>query len=140
MNPNFFNFSKRKKRDVLLELLTDKPFEGVISKKEINALNKLIGDTPQIDLTHGKQPKKTKKITAKKKKKEIKKKTTHYISEEVFENLECVKKEIRSIIPENLRSRVTKSQIVNQALTIILKEFEARGKNSRLVRNIVQKK
>ena len=140
MNTNFFNLSKRKKRDVLFELLTDKPTEGVISKKELNALKKLIGDIPQIKLTHGKQPEKTKKITARKKKKETKKKTTYYISKEVFENLDSVQKEIQSIVPENLRSKVSKSQIVNQALTLILKEFEARGENSRLVRNIIQKK
>ena len=140
MNSNFFNLSKRKKRDVLFELLTDQPTEGVISKKELNALKKLIGDIPQIKLTHGKQPEKTKKIAVRKKKKEAKRKTTHYLSEEIFENLDSVQKKIRSIVPENLKSKVSKSEIVNQALVLILKEFETKGEDSKLVRNIIQKK
>ena len=140
MNPNFFNLSKRKKRDVLSELLTGEISEGMISKKELKALHKLIGHAPQINKTPDKQPEKTKKIAVRKKKKEAKRKTTHYLSEEIFENLDSVQKKIRSIVPENLKSKVSKSEIVNQALVLILKEFETKGEDSKLVRNIIQKK
>ncbi len=140
MNTNFFNLSKRKKRDILSELLVGETSEGLVSKKELSALHKLIGNTQQVNSIHKKLPDKTKKIAVRKKKKEAKRKTTHYLSEEIFENLDSVQKKIRSIVPEKLRSKVSKSQIVNQALTLILKEFEARGENSRLVRNIIQKK
>jgi len=139
MNSNFFNLSKRKKRDVLAELLTGDPSEGMISKKELNALHKLIGDTPKNISTSRNQPEKSKKSAAGKKKKDTKKKTTLYLSKEVFENLDRVKKEIRSIVPKNLRSKVSKTQIVNHALTLILKEFEDKGENSKLVRNIKKK-
>jgi hypothetical protein len=139
MNSNFFNLTKRKKRDVLSELLADKSFEGLVSKKELNTLNKLISDTPHINSSHNKQTEKTKKTTLGKKKRESKKKTTLYLSEEVFENLESATNEIRTIVPENLRARVSQSQIVNQALILILKEYEARGKNSMLFRSIIQK-
>ena len=61
------------------------------------------------------------------------------MSEEVYESLGSVKNDIRSLLPENLRSKVSRSQIVNQALSLILKEFETKGEKSRLVRNLVQK-
>lgn len=83
-------------------------------------MNKLIGETPHINSSHNKQ-------------------TTYYLSEEVFENLESATNEIRTIVPENLRTRVSQSQIVNQALLLILKEYEPRGENSMLVRSIIQK-
>ena len=140
MNPNFFNLSKRKKRDVLSELLTGNSSEGIISKKELNALNKLIGsDTPKTTLPRKTQPEKTRVISVRKKTKEKKRKTTHYLSEEVYESLGIVKNDIRSLLPENLRSKVSKSQIVNQALALIIKEFETKGEKSRLVRNLIQK-
>jgi hypothetical protein len=139
MNHNFFNLSKRKKRDVLSALLTGDSSEGMISNKELNALHKLLGPTPKKPSANRKQPEKTKKTAARKKKKETQKKTTYYLSKDVFENLDRAKKEIQSIVPENLRSKVSKTQIVSQALTIILKEFEDKGENSRLVRNIKKK-
>jgi len=138
MNSNFFNLSKRKKRDILSELLTGDTTVGIISKKELNALNKLIGDTPKINSIDNKQPEKTKNISAGEKKKATKKKTTHYLSEEVLENLDSAIKDIRSLLPENLRSKVSKSQIVNQALALLLKEFEVKGEKSKLVHNIIR--
>jgi hypothetical protein len=48
MNSNFFNLSKRKPRDILFELLADKQSEGIISKKELNAVNKLIEGSPLL--------------------------------------------------------------------------------------------
>ena len=46
---------------------------------------------------------------------------------------------IRSLVPEDLRYRISKSLIVNQALAMILHEFKAEGKNSRLMHTIIQK-
>jgi uncharacterized protein (UPF0297 family) len=42
MNQFFFNLSKRKKRDILSEVLVDKSPEGIVSKKELNAVNKIV--------------------------------------------------------------------------------------------------
>jgi hypothetical protein len=42
MNPIFFNLSTRKKRDLLSELLQDRSTEGIVSKKELIAVNRLI--------------------------------------------------------------------------------------------------
>jgi hypothetical protein len=138
MNTNFFNLSKRKKRDVLYELLTDSQHEGIISNKELNALNRLVGNSAQAEpLQKRKQEKSTKKTA--RRKKALKRKTTYYLTDEVFENLDNAKKEIQAIVPEKLRSKVSKSQIVNKALSVILKEFEAKGGNSSLVRELVKK-
>ena len=140
MNPNFFNLSKRKKRDILLELLVGETSEGLVSKKELSALHKLIGNTQQVNSIHKKLPDKTKKIVLRKKKKEKKRKATHYLSEEVLKSLDSAIKEIRTGLPEKLRSNVSKSQIVDLALAEVLDEFENKGEKSRLVRNLIQKK
>ncbi|UCD65846.1 MAG: hypothetical protein JSW69_07510 [Deltaproteobacteria bacterium] len=141
MNPNFFNLSKRKKRDVLTDLLLGKSSEGIISKKELNALNKLIEGQPakKAPAKNKTKPVKTRKIAVSKRPQKVKKKTTHYLSQEISENLDKVQMDIRSRLPENLQSGISKSHIVNQALAIILQEFEAKGKNSRLMQTIVQK-
>ena len=139
MNQNFFNLSKKKKRDVLTALLTGDSSEGMISNKELHALHKLLGDTSKVTSLTKKKTKKTKKRAATKKKNETKKKTTHYLTNDVFENLERVRNEIQSIVPESKQAGVSKSQIVNQALSLILKEFDDEGENSRLVRNIKKK-
>ena len=139
MNPNFFNLSKRKKRDILSELLVGETSKGLVSKKELSALHKLIGKTQQVNSIHKKLPDKTKKIVLRKKKKEKKRKATHYLSEEVLKSLDSAIKEIRTGLPEKFRSNVSKSQIVDLALAEVLDEFENKGEKSRLVRNIIQK-
>jgi len=141
MNPNFFNLSKRKKRDILSEVLLDKSPEGIISKKELNAVNRMV-EGSSLNCT----PVKTKNKRAKakinaiapKKSSERKKKATHYLSQEISGNLDTTQITIRSYVPENLRSRVSKSHIVNQALAMTMQEFESKGKNSRLMRAILQ--
>ena len=140
MNPIFFNLSKRKKRDILSELLTGETSEGLVSKKELSALHKLIGNTQQVNSIHKKLPDKTKKIVLRKKKKEKKRKATHYLSEEVLKSLDSAIKEIQTCLSEKFRSNVSKSQIVDLALAEVLDEFENKGEKSRLVRNIIQKK
>lgn len=140
MNPNFFNLKKRKKRDVLSELLSGSTSEGMVSKKELKALNNIIGAAPQATSEQSKKKQEpVKKTTTRGKIKRAKKKTTHYLSEEVFGDLDNLKNDIRSIVPDNLRSKISKSQIINQALILIMKEFETKGKKSRLVRDIIEK-
>ena len=141
MNPNFFNLSKRKKRDLLTDLLVGKSTEGIISKKELNALNRLIegGPVNNAPVKIPAEPQKTKIGTAaKNKSRKAKRKITCYLAPEITENLDKAQIAIRSQLPENLRSRVTKSEIINQALVVLLQEFAAKGKNSRLIRTIIQ--
>ena len=141
MNHNFFNLSKRKKRDILHELLIGASREGIISKKELNALNKLING-----LSYGWSPAKadmraagTKMVSpVKSKVQDRKKKTTHYLSQDVSEKLEKASLAIRSQVPEDLQPLISKSFIVDQALAIILQEFETKGNKSRLMGFITQ--
>ena len=59
MNTHSINMSKGKKRDVLSGLMIGSPPEGIISKKELNALNEFLGNAQQINSTHNRQPEKT---------------------------------------------------------------------------------
>ena len=83
MKPDFFNLSKRKKRDIFSELLLGKPSGGIIGIKELNAVNRLLAGMLAGN-THIRikgQLAKTKNV--KKKKKKIpttQKNKTHYLS------------------------------------------------------------
>lgn len=134
MNPNFFNLSKRKKRDILSELLTGNPSDGIISKKELVALTKAIGETSRMDSS---RRKKSKMTLSRKKRVSKKEKKSYYLSAEVIRGLDSVTKEIQSYLPENQQPEVTKSRVVDQALTLVLEEFSTRGENSRLFRSIL---
>ena len=155
MNPNFFNLSKRKKRDILSDLLEGKPTEGIVGQKELNAVNRLLEGPPSnnIPVKINNRPAKTKKFTAAGKKslktkivtsagkvtQQPKKKKTHYLSHEISEKLDKTQITIRSIMPQELRYRISKSLIVNKALAMILHEFKTQGINSRLMHTIRQK-
>lgn len=67
----------------------------------------------------------------------LKKKTTHYLPQEIFTELGEAKDRIKDLVPESLRSLVSKSGIINQALLKVLEEFETNGRNSELVRLII---
>lgn len=141
MNSNFFNLAKKKPRDILSELLADNPSEGIVSKKELNAVNKLIEcsffQTAPVKIKS--RPAKTKNvINAKNKTRNAETRTSGYLAQQISENLDRAQMIIHAHMPENLRSRVSKSHILNQALAMILQEFESKGKNSRLMRTIMQ--
>ena len=142
MNHNFFNLSKSRKQDVLYDLLVGKTSEGIISKKELNALKRLVEGIPskKSPPKNNNLPAKTKKVTfAEINTQKRKLKTTHYLSQEVSENLNMAQMTIRSLMPEDLQFKISKSEIVNQSLAMILQEFKIKGKNSRLMRNLMQK-
>jgi hypothetical protein len=142
MDSNFFNLSKRKKRDLLAELLSGKSTEGIISKKELNAVKRLLEglSSDNAPVKVNRQTPTTKKFTpAGQKIKKAKTRTTLYLSQEISRNLDKAQAAIRSLVPDNLCSRVSRSFIANQALAISLQEFKSRGKDSRLLHSIVQK-
>lgn len=69
-----------------------------------------------------------------------KRKTTHYLREGIFVELDQAKKKIQGQSPEKQRSRVTKSRIVNLALSLVLRDFKKRGERSVLVRGLSSEK
>jgi hypothetical protein len=141
MNSNFFNFSQRKKRDILFDLLVGKSSEGIVSKKELNAVNRLLEGPPSFKtpVITNNRPTKTEMLTvAGKNATKTKRKTTCYLSQEISENLDKVQMTVHSLVSADIRARVSRSYIVAQALAVTLQEFDAQGKDSRLVRFILQ--
>ncbi|MFH1021213.1 MAG: hypothetical protein V1782_11495 [Pseudomonadota bacterium] len=67
-----------------------------------------------------------------------KKKSTHYLSEEIFADLDGAREKINVILHQRLKSRVSKSRIVDEALRMILKEFEEKGEKSHLIKEILK--
>jgi len=142
MNPIFFNLSKRKKRDLLSELLAGKSTEGIISKKELIALNKIIesASIPAAGVAMGSPAeKRVKKFpVARKKQFKVKKKTTFYLSQEILNSLNKVETKIQAARKRKYLSKISRSQIVDQALYLVLEEFTSQGENSRLMQIIMQ--
>ena len=67
-----------------------------------------------------------------------KRKITHYLTEDTFENLVQAKMDIRKHVPEQYRSQISKTKIVNQALRMILQEFQLNGEKSKIMQTILQ--
>ena len=67
-----------------------------------------------------------------------KKKSTHYLSEEIFDDLDDARDKINELVHKRLKSRVSKSRIVDQALRMILKDFEEKGEKSHLIKEILK--
>jgi len=71
--------------------------------------------------------------------KKLKKKTTHYLSEDIFETLGETKEKLTGMLSEIPKMRISKSRIVNQALEVVLKEFDQKGEESLLVKKILKR-
>jgi len=67
-----------------------------------------------------------------------KKKSTHYLSGEIFADLDEARDKVNELVHQRLKSRVSKSRIVDQALRMILKEFEEKGEKSHLIKEILK--
>ncbi len=118
------------KKDVMKDVLSRA--EGGAFYGEEDLLNIIYQAGQQQQKT---APKKAVKKRAHKRRKP-KKKTTHYLSEDIFDTLGDAKEKLRDMLPEEKKSRISKSGIVNYALDMILKEFDAKGGGSLLVKKI----
>ena len=132
-------------KDILDELLTDSHVYGYIRQRELDDLldvihNPFFNDTSLYDYSINLEPDKKgpKKKKKRKRSPQAKRKTTHYLTEDTFENLVRVKMDIRKHVPEQYRSQISKTKIVNQALTMILQEFQLKGRKSKIVQTILQ--
>jgi len=67
-----------------------------------------------------------------------KKKTTHYLSEEVFANLEDARETIENLLPEEVGTYISKSGIVDTALKMLLQELADKGEKSDLFKQIMR--
>lgn len=83
------------------------------------------------------QPEKPNKVAARTKG-GTKKKTTHYLSQETCGELESARERINLLVRRRLSGRVSKSKIVDQAIKMILREFDEQGENSPLIQEILR--
>ncbi|MDA8159260.1 MAG: hypothetical protein M0T76_00830 [Desulfobacteraceae bacterium] len=65
-------------------------------------------------------------------------KTTHYLATEVFETLGDAKEGVKELLPAEARFMATKSRIVESAVAMVLKDFEAKGKDSALIQELLK--
>jgi len=77
--------------------------------------------------------------TSQEKGEDSKKKTTHYLSQKVFDDLGEAKQMISDYLPTGKKLKASKSKIVDTAVKILLEEFETKGKDSTLVKRILNK-
>lgn len=126
-------------RDILADILNG-PHTGAI--RGLDELSKLIHVTsPGEDSAAPLFKTKNKRLSAKKKKKKpAKRKTTHYLNEDVFDDLGEAKKSIKEFLPAGSKTIATKSRIVESAIKVLLGEFEEKGENSYLVKELLKKK
>jgi hypothetical protein len=125
------------------ELLCDSKVHGYIRQKELDDLldvihNPFFNDTSLYDYSINLEPDKKEPERKEKRSRESKRKTTHYLTEETFKNLGRAKMDIRKHIPEQYRSQISKTKIVNQALAMILQEFQLKGEKSKIMQTILQ--
>jgi hypothetical protein len=69
---------------------------------------------------------------------ESKKKSTHYLSGEIFDDLDEARDKINELVHPRLKSKISKSRIVDQALRMILKDFEEKGEKSHLIKEMLK--
>lgn len=122
--------NKKPPRNILSDILSDTP--GGINRN-IEELNKLIHCTAVAAPV-----KREKKSAGTATRKTKKKKMTHYLTEEVFDHLGAVKSVIKGYLPSDLKSKATKSRIVDYAVKMMLEEFGEKGEKSPLVEKIMQ--
>ena len=67
-----------------------------------------------------------------------KKKSTHYLSGEIFDDLDEARDKINELVHPRLKSKISKSRIVDQALRMILKDFEEKGEKSHLIKEMLK--
>jgi len=130
---------QKQRPDILANILSDTS-DGKI--RGMDELNKLIhvmeGGESLSSFMHTATPRKKKKRIVKRR--AGKRKTTHYLTEEVFNNLGEAKKVIKDLLPDGNKVRATKSGIVESAVKVLLEEFERKGEDSYLVKELLKKK
>ena len=131
------------KNDIMDELLSDSQIHGYIRQKELDDLldvihSPFLNDTAIYDYSIKLEPRKKELLKKRRKSRQTKRKTTHYLTKDTFDDLDRAKMDIRKHLPEPYRSQISKTKIVNQALEMILQEFQLNGEKSNLMQTILQ--
>jgi hypothetical protein len=131
------------KKNVLDELLSNSQVHGYVRQQELDELlevihNPFFNDTSLYDYSINLVPEKKDPEKKKKRSRKTKRKITHYLTENTFKELGRAKMDIRKHVPEQYRSQISKTKIINQALSMILQEFQLKGKKSKIMQTILQ--
>lgn len=127
---------KSKSFDILGDILNDSP-TGLI--RGMDELNKLIYAGVQAPLAKA-QPSPPGQQVKRPLRRRPKHKTTHYLTAEVFANLGEAKAGIRDFLPMAAKHKATKSGIIESAIKVVLQELEAKGKDSALIQELLNRK
>ncbi|MCJ7603468.1 MAG: hypothetical protein MUO63_18460 [Desulfobulbaceae bacterium] len=76
----------------------------------------------------------------KKEKSSGKTKSTHYLTREVFKELDVANNFLRGLLPAGSKLLTTKSKIVNYAVKMLLDDFDSKGEESELVKKLLKDK
>jgi len=123
------------KRDILAEVLSgtqgdvEKGLKELFERIQLESEQSLPGN-------HKAKP----STVSKKESTKPKVKTTHYLTQKVFNELDEVKAEIRNLLPSVRINKVTKSNIVDFAIKLILEEYKTKGLKSTLIKKLLSKK
>ena len=128
-----------KKKDILSDILNDPHTDSIRGLNELQELIHLTGNEEKPKRARVKVPAVRKKKVKKKVKKKGKRKSTHYLNEDVFDNLGETKKIIKDLLPAGNKLKATKSRIVESAVKVLLDEFERKGAESYLVKELTRK-
>lgn len=125
-------------RDILADILNDSHSGNVRGLAELSKLIHMTSPGETL-MPARSNAKKASFPPQNKKKNRRKRKSTHYLNQDVFENLGEAKRIIKDFMPAGSKAIATKSQIVESAIKVLLGEFEEKGENSYLVKELLKK-
>lgn len=120
----------QKNKDLLDEILGKAADETIA---ELDGLEGIIYRAYRKD-----QPQLEQQLPPQRKSRQPKRRTTHYLSEDVYAELGFVKDKIAELFLDDHRHKISRSDVVNQALRIVLEEFDAKGLESPLVGKVIR--
>ncbi|MBC8207775.1 MAG: hypothetical protein H8E79_01220 [Desulfobulbaceae bacterium] len=126
---------KSEKRDILAEILSgaqEDVVEGLDSLYEIIRL-----ESESIEPL--KSEDNVQEEVSKPDSNKPKKKSSHYLTESVFDELGEAKVNLRELLPGVAKSDLTKSNIVDIAVKAILDEYRKKGSKSALIKKLLSK-
>ena len=132
--------NNKEKRDVLGNLMQGSPPGGAIpGLDELTMLierysRPLIKEEKVPPLPHSPAV----QSKSKKKKSSVKTKATHYLTREVFKELDVANNFLRGLLPAGSKLLATKSNIVNYAVKMLLEDFDSKGEKSDLVKKLLK--
>ncbi|MBU0731034.1 MAG: hypothetical protein KKE17_04335 [Proteobacteria bacterium] len=132
---------KKEKINILDDLLGGPHFDQIPGLEELNDLVKRCAQPREDELTFDDFPLKKKGKSRKDENQKLigKKRITHYLSSQLAAELDDTKESLIKLMAGEYGTRVTKSLIIEQALKVIMNDFEIKGEKSALVKRILAK-